>query len=276
MTVNAHPTTLYKYLAPERLADALPEQGASTLRLSPSSALNDPFEVMPGFDNYLSEEHLASAVSKMKADYPDDKDIESKCRKEVWHSRFRSEFTSRYREQFDRQLGIVSFSTNPANILMWAHYAASFRGFVVGYDFDAVAALVPEDLSGTLAVVEYRDERPRWANFAAFEDPQTIHENIERCYTTKSTLWSYEEEWRLILPAASEPEPPLRRVGGSITVVEFPRASIREILVSDSTSEELYSALAARGPLFPNAVMKRVYPAQDSFSCGVEALGSSS
>lgn len=262
--MKPQPTKLYKYLDPARIDNVLPEDGPSTLRLSPSSVLNDPFEVMPGLDDFVSESMLAKATSKMKAEFPDDKDMENMCRRELQQRRFRLGFTSKYRNIFDSMLGLVSLSATPTSTLMWAHYASNFKGFVVGYTFEAVAALVPEDLSGTLAEVEYQDERPRWASVDDFERQESINLNIIKCYTTKSRAWEYEQEWRLILPVPTSPS--------KVELVKIPRIAVCEVIVSEFTDDKLISTLTARAATYPAATMMRVLPSQKTFECNIEGM----
>jgi len=264
--MKPQPTKLYKYLAPGRIDNAIPENGPSTLRLSPSSALNDPFEVMPGLDDFVSDILLAKVVNKMKVEFPDDTNMEHMGQRELRQRRFRRGFNSQYRDIFDSMLGFVSLSTTPTNTLMWAHYASSFTGFVVGYAFDAVEALVPDDLSGTLAEVQYQDNRPRWATVDDFERLQSINANIIKCYTTKSKTWEYENEWRLILPISTPPTP------GGVRLVEIPRSAVCEVIVSEFTDDDLVARLTARAATYPSATMMRVTPSQRTFECNIEEM----
>lgn len=68
---------LYKYLDPARIDNVLPENGPSTLRLSPSSVLNDPFEVMPGLDDFVSESGLAKGERPRWASVDDFEQLEN-------------------------------------------------------------------------------------------------------------------------------------------------------------------------------------------------------
>ncbi len=264
--MKPQPTKLYKYLNPARLNDALRENGTSTLRLSPTSVLNDPFEVMPGLDEFVSEARMAKVVSKMQAAFPEDAPTDSMYRKELQLRRFRREFVARHRALFDSMLGFVSLSAKPISTLMWAHYADSFKGFVVGYDFDAIEALVPDDYSGVLAEVQYEVDRPKWADMDTFEREEDVNQNIITCYSTKSKSWEYEEEWRLILPIH------LARLVGEIRVIDIPSSAVSEILISEFTDEKLVSQIAARAAGYASATIRRVFPSKTTFECNIEAV----
>lgn len=99
---------LFKYMSEPR--DLL-ESGF--LRLSQPAALNDPFEAA-----FCSEslEELASHFDNSKAQD-----------REYGETSFSQHIKNRM-----HQIGVISFSENKENLLMWAHYADEHRGIVVG------------------------------------------------------------------------------------------------------------------------------------------------
>lgn len=127
--------------------------------------------------------------------------------------------------------GVVSFTLNPGNSVMWSHYASNFTGFVLGYDFKGFnkavqKAVAPyqakghcKDLYG-LHLVKYvsTDEivdgtdlmyeliLKRIAKNHSFEtmiEFVTQSKNYQLFLSlliTKDKSWEYEREVRLILP----------------------------------------------------------------------------
>jgi hypothetical protein len=115
-----------------------------------------------------------------------------------------------WEEQFERMLSIshkdslkvCSFSGTQYSIIMWSHYADHHRGFCVEYDTESlppenpfVRMLYPVIYSETLfdgtryystAIKDQRKFNPLFPALAALY---------------KSPEWSYEKEWRLIIPA---------------------------------------------------------------------------
>jgi hypothetical protein len=100
---------------------------------------------------------------------------------------------------FLRTVGVVSLSVDPKNILMWSHYADFHKGFLVefkipikkkayvGLGLQSLAEfLVPHD-------VHYSSERP-----ALKYGVDSNQENLQKLMLTKSVLWKYESECRVI------------------------------------------------------------------------------
>ena len=154
------------------------------IKISRINELNDPFELM-GVD--LSNDYDRQAMKILKEEISSDK-------------------------------GIVSFSENWTNPLLWAHYADSHRGLCLGFDVS----------DSHLMNVKYQDERissnePRrqieMANALAdkchdnnlstdqirrliqeqTEEDQSGQDFIIEILTTKFSHWSYEEEYRLFV-----------------------------------------------------------------------------
>jgi hypothetical protein len=98
-----------------------------------------------------------------------------------------------------RNAGIFCATKTFSNLLMWAHYADSHRGAVLGF----VADLERDSMLAKIQPVRYRDERPR---FIDEENGWIMQPTLEsageanlRVLLTKSSEWSYEKELRLII-----------------------------------------------------------------------------
>lgn len=89
--------------------------------------------------------------------------------------------------------------------LMWAHYANSYKGICIEYDFNQLNGFI-----GFVKQVQYSSQRPTIslkdmgiAGFALGQEESVKYtdpnlDNIFRYLLTKDTCWNYEKEWRII------------------------------------------------------------------------------
>lgn len=109
-------------------------------------------------------------------------------------------------KDFLSKLTVVCFSASGwDNQLMWAHYANSYSGICVEYDFEKM-----NDFIGFMHPVEYSKERPTVSlkdlgidKLETDEDGTLITPEIDMCailsyLLVKNKCWEYEEEWRII------------------------------------------------------------------------------
>jgi hypothetical protein len=93
-------------------------------------------------------------------------------------------------------MGVVSLTTDPSNVLMWAHYAQQHRGFAVEFEVprygsQATARAMGENLLAQ--EVKYSDTRPIIDHGSDSDD--LVFENAA---LVKSSDWAYENEHRVI------------------------------------------------------------------------------
>ena len=88
---------------------------------------------------------------------------------------------------YKEEVAITCFSEVNNEQLMWAHYAGSYSGFCIEYDFSK--SCDSAFLRGT-AKVEYTNEKPCKDQF------DDMGEYESKVMLTKSECWSYEKEWR--------------------------------------------------------------------------------
>jgi hypothetical protein len=92
------------------------------------------------------------------------------------------------------RFGVLCFSEDKADVLLWAHYADRHKGICLGFD-------VPES-EGKFEPVEYVAER------FPFPEPEQLERQLldqnpvftRTLLFTKSEAWKYEKEWRVFLP----------------------------------------------------------------------------
>jgi hypothetical protein len=128
-----------------------------------------------------------------------------------------------FSENMDKNFGILSLSQVPDNVLMWSHYAADHKGFVLGFDatnphFDERRSEA-DDLRH-LRRVGYTDDRPK--------GPLNEWDGI-KLFWVKSKKWEYECEWRIVRPLADATEI-LKTVPYSVHLFGYPAGSLREII----------------------------------------------
>ena len=95
--------------------------------------------------------------------------------------------------QLSQRYGIVSFSSDPRHLLMWAHYTGDGSGFVIGYRVDALRSLGRR--GDSLREVKYESRVLPIVEYPVLSK----EENVSILLSFKSNHWSYESEWRLIV-----------------------------------------------------------------------------
>lgn len=103
--------------------------------------------------------------------------------------------------------------TNYKNKLMWSHYADSHKGFCIEYDY---SDLVVDDHTVLPLPVIYSNERPLISWKAALNNtPENVEEAVvhfTKGLLTKDNIWSYENEWRILIKATDVSDIPMPRV----------------------------------------------------------------
>ncbi len=132
------------------------------------------------------------------------------------------QMTSGMKEAIHSQFRVYCLSTHPDSILMWAHYAASCRGLCLEFS-------VQDELFCCALPVEYLD------NYPLFSIADTGEQENIRPLITKSRVWNYEDEYRII---ASEhpfkvPTGPSAKFG----FVKFQGRALKSIIFGSQMSE---------------------------------------
>lgn len=97
------------------------------------------------------------------------------------------------RDGFEKNIGVLSLTESPNNLLMWAHYANSHKGMVIGLDsthpfFDQ--RKTDKDEFRHLKKLAYQKVRPKHAML----DIKSIDD-----FLVKGSEWKYEQEWRMLM-----------------------------------------------------------------------------
>lgn len=213
---------LYKYISAERWKGILKD---NLIRFTQPSSFNDPFELQPFYELTKDKETLAKsaveeihrpdffnpyidqAYNQLPLEVQNLVSLESliafmpllfsNTEAEALMPEVLAGLTSAIRsgmyQGFDNAIGILSLTTDPKNLLMWAHYAQNHQGLVIEFDGSHSFLNVrryPDDEFGYLREVRYRKERPKIVI--------TELEDLAPILLTKSEDWSYEAEWRVL------------------------------------------------------------------------------
>lgn len=121
-------------------------------------------------------------------------------------------FTANRIQETLRSTAILSLTRNPLNSLMWAHYAAEHKGFVIGYEVKdkffqcEESNIIPVQKGNVI----YTKTKPvlrtstklttMLCNFIdgiPYDDLKVL-ELVNHLFLNKDTIWSYEEEVRIV------------------------------------------------------------------------------
>ena len=137
------PVVLYKYLPAKRAVKALPDKENGALRATQPAALNDPFEcgtrcsaIYPSDDKEFSAmlEAVNSIVLEPRIALHDVHRSRRQFGTQVWNELLRKQLSVRF--------GVVSFGRSVLHPLLWAHYADSGKGVVIGYRVSVLKEII--------------------------------------------------------------------------------------------------------------------------------------
>ncbi|PRE60240.1 hypothetical protein C6P96_16330 [Burkholderia multivorans] len=202
---------LHKYFSVDRLISVLRQP---SLRFTQPEHLNDPYECHLTLDRHLL---AADYRSFRKRGSPMISEIELDRACEMAESTIVIDALLEYR-RWRNNVGILSLTEDPLQLLMWAHYAQDHAGVCVELDVSLLmpktGAVQPGQCS-ILRPVRYQQEKiaglPR-------------HETMIEVLTTKSEHWSYEREWRLVRSLDLT-----RKIDDKVYVVDFPLDAIKTV-----------------------------------------------
>jgi len=254
------PASFFKFVGPDRI-DVL-QNGC--VRFTPPKGLNDPFECNP-YITHLTRDWIDGLDEGMeiggewgKEDY--DFSMSRHCKRDDYLATWSA---------YASKLGILSLSahydTNPNpsiyvehkndprhNLLMWAHYCDSHKGFVIEFD--------PAFITDGAKEVLYRRDRP----VLTFEE---IDGGDTSAFLVKSPQWCYENEWRVIRPLDEVP-----RNERGFHLLPFNKSCVKSITIGNRADQKTIDAIETcvfRGE-YRGAQLFRARIRQDTFSLDFE------
>ena len=166
--------------------------GEMTLMIKNPLTFNDSHDCDLRLINFNSakKENLKESIEKFNSNQPDRyidyKNLSTEKIKETYENLVLPNLLDTF--------GIACFTKNCDNSLMWSHYTYSHKGICIGFDimklYLSLSALRPKKLA--LIEVEYTER------FDSIDYFQHKDKAIHHWVGTKSSLWSYEEEVRIL------------------------------------------------------------------------------
>lgn len=93
----------------------------------------------------------------------------------------------------NQNIGVYCLSEDPMNILMWSHYADSHKGICLEFDIKRGGFFY-----NNLLPVQYRKRYPKFELSDYQDEENMMFTMLQQAICTKSVLWKYEKEWRVI------------------------------------------------------------------------------
>ena len=268
---------LYKYVRADRVMNCLPEMGDGTLRATQPSALNDPFECAARFFVRESDQKdegpmtycaYARGLTSINEASP-----VTSCMVRRAYEEYRSLFARELlATQLSTRFGIVSFSEDHLNILMWSHYTTDGSGFVIGYDMQELQNL--GGTGGCLRPVEY--DTDLFTVSVTLDDGEHARLVSSRLdwrvpLSRKSKDWEYEKEWRLIIElnqtiGTGQTDPH----GQPINLVRIPNQAVVSVFHTERTPrqavDEVGKRLADPNNRYTAEGPRRLIPASNAYA----------
>ena len=245
--------TLFKYICHERI-DVIQNL---EIRFTHPDALNDPFELQPHFDSLIAEADVLAnlpespvdlrAVVKQAYDLVPELqalplDFAVRAVDEFMSSEDARQATAEglriflksmrdggvgvrqaIHRAFNENVGLLSLSEIANNELMWAHYADSHTGLVLGFDEQHSffnRRRTENDEFYFVRKVRYSDDPP--VSMATIDGDALL--------ITKGTRWSYEREWRMLVPLRDATRS-LPVAGDTVHLFAFPPDALRAVIL---------------------------------------------
>lgn len=180
---------IYQYSSIEGAKALLEEM---TLMIKNPLIFNDPHDCDLRLINFNSakKENLKQSINKFNSS------------QSTRHIDYKNLTTDKIKDTYEKLVlpdlldtfGIACFTKKSDNSLMWSHYTYSHKGICVGFDVMKLYLSLSELRPKKLALIEV-DYTERFDSIDYFErKDKAIHHLVG----TKSSLWSYEEEVRIL------------------------------------------------------------------------------
>ncbi len=182
-------------------------------------------------------------------------------------NRSRARSLKRNLRHLDKLFGVLCLSHDPDNILLWSHYANSHNGICLQFDVASYRDAFPRLHPVTYRAEALDLEAPIQDLFAMLQsDPKLLLDiaalmrgsnakdehsarAVEQWFYTKSTDWTYEQEWRALIAKPGLNRFPARALTGVIVGcvnTEENLALVREAIDKKRPRPKVYVATKKR------------------------------
>ncbi|WP_019834444.1 DUF2971 domain-containing protein [Sphingomonas sp. PR090111-T3T-6A] len=156
----------------------------------------------------------------------------------------------RSKEELSRQRGMLCFSRNWRNPVMWGHYAEKHQGLCLGFD-------VPDSY---LERVRYQQRRLKIDTAVVDRGGQAALDFVLALMNTKFSHWRYENEMRLFV-SLDQPDP------SGLYFAEFSdHLLLREVIVGHGSTISRAELAETLGERAANVAVKKARLAFRSFA----------
>lgn len=224
------PRLLWKYCGTR----AVPILEKMELKVTRPSEFNDPFEWSPTISRavgvadvhrFYENPEWVARWDPPPLDLKDDAAVNETAKTMTAIS---EELMAGRLEERSQKSGFLCLSSDPANVLMWSHYAENHHGFVIGLNHRVFAGI-------QFYPVRYSKRRVGFHAATPFE----LHPKVRafEIYTRKSLDWAYEREYRLVWKLE---DLPARMINGvEARVMPLIPEAIAEVRLGNRASEKL-------------------------------------
>jgi DUF2971 family protein len=187
--------------------------------------VNDPFEGNPSIKRknireirewnkrfYSYPEYKAKTITGVSvAEFAIQNNIDRKLARKltsntVENANFQKNFFATQITNYRKQQSVACFTSDPASILMWTHYANSHQGICMVWSLDGEFPSGEEEAFFPVSYLEERTEISEidilnlicWARFkdSRVADEESARKTVKTLAFEKALPWSYEEEYR--------------------------------------------------------------------------------
>lgn len=163
---------LYKYYSFDEKGHSISNLEGGKIVFNNFSKFNDPFEGVGAY-NFIETEEESQFWESIEVDI---------------NKNLGKRMSEDHKEAINFYYRISCFTETYTNPLMWSHYANSHEGFCVGYLKSDV-----ESICENLDKIKYCDNMP---TAMVSNEKFNIYDRFNELLYSKSTDWSYENEWR--------------------------------------------------------------------------------
>ena len=198
MTTKDLPKYLYKFKSLKNV-DHVESLLRGKLYFSSPLELNDPFDCNITIRYDYCDDDLLTKIIRHDTQYSEPDLSDKQVREIITNFRNERDIPKKFYNFMNQNFGIFSMSEEIKSPLLWAHYADSWGGIAIEYDYAKLfsymlKSLKQEGLKVTFDKVKYKRKFPQLI-------PKSPNNNklILRSLLIKPLEWNYEKEWRIIL-----------------------------------------------------------------------------
>lgn len=219
-------------------------------RMSSAKFLRPPDRAFRRVYHLTSAEHAISSISLRRLKVARFSEVNDPFELLALNSRKQPirQWAKSFKQEHNRTTGLLCFSANWRNPVLWSHYANKHQGVCLGFDLKRKA----------VHPVSYETERLR---AELNEDGVPISADLQNLLVlTKSSHYQYEEEYRVLVDLA-----PIKKEQGKYFRAFSPDLQLAEIILGPRNHFSRSAIRKLKDATNPSAVVFKARPAFGSF-----------